>query len=91
MSKEEYIDAIEARVIVGEKKVTTTDLLIELGFVDLKVNKYITSAVRTALSRKGIEQKTIHGYKYYCVDVLKLNEVIAGIKLVTNSEPAKIV
>ncbi len=91
MSKEEYIDAIEARVVSGEKKVTTTDLLIELGFVDLKVNKYITSAVRTALSRKGIEQKTIHGYKYYCVDILKLNDVIAGIKLVPDSESAKIV
>lgn len=91
MSKEEYIDAIEARVMLGDKKVTTTDILMELGFVDLKVNKYITSAIRTALSRKGIEQKTIHGYKYYCVSILKLNDVISGIKLVPSSDPTKVV
>ncbi len=91
MSKEEYIDAIEARVVSGEKKVTTTDLLMELGFVDLKVNKYITSAIRTALSRKGIEQKTTHGYKYYSVDILKLTDVIAGLKIVPSLDPTKIV
>jgi len=80
MSKDDYIESVEARVSPGDRRLSTTDILMELGFVDMKVTKGITSSVRATLAKKGIEQKTSGGVRYYRVQILKLEDIMKDIQ-----------
>lgn len=86
MSKDDYIEAVDAGVSPGENAMTTSDILINLGFTDLKVTKAVMGSIRSALSKKGIEQRSHSGMKYYRVNISKVGDIL---KLIRNSDSAK--
>jgi hypothetical protein len=67
LSKEEYLEMIEARVLPGDEPFTIAGLMSELKF-DVQLTRPIRSNIRTILERNGVKKKTINGVTKFLVD-----------------------
>jgi hypothetical protein len=69
--KEDYVEAVEQRVIPGHNLLSASDILNALGFVSLEKKKSVKSQVMAALYKKGIELKTTRLGRFYSVDIIR--------------------
>jgi hypothetical protein len=72
LSKEEYLEEIEARVHPGLDSITVKTLMEELGFDDVQLTRPIRSNIRTVLERNGVKKQTRGGATQYLVDKARL-------------------
>jgi hypothetical protein len=68
MSKEDYVEAIEANVRPGEAAMTLGSILDALGFSQLVRTKVVRSNIRTALETSGVQMVRRANGTYFMVD-----------------------
>jgi putative DNA primase/helicase len=84
LSREDYLEDIEALVKPGGTKATVGSLMEMLGYSELQLTRPIRSNIRTVLERKKIPRKTIDGRTYYLIDTSgfrPLGDIISFKKL----------
>jgi len=68
ISKEEYLEKLEALVVPGDAAHSISSLMALLGFEDVQLTRPIRSNIRTVLEAKGIKKKNVGDGTKFLID-----------------------